>query len=83
MGKKEKLVARLKSMPKDFEFSEAKTLLEMYGYIMRNAGKTSGSRVSFTRGTKTFYMHKPHPRKELLKYQVNAVIYELEKEGLI
>jgi len=28
-------------------------------------------------------MHKPHPGKELLEYQVTQLIEELEKENLI
>ena len=83
MGKKEKLIARLKTKPKDFLFSEAKTLMGLCGYKISNAGKTSGSLVYFTRNNKTFYMHKPHPQKELHTYQVNAIITELDKEKLI
>jgi hypothetical protein len=29
------------------------------------------------------YMHKPHPRKELLDYQIRQIIEKLEQEGLI
>lgn len=47
MGKKEKLIAKLKSNPKDFTFDEMKTLLEALGFVMSNKGKTSGSRVKF------------------------------------
>ena len=83
MSKKEKLIVRLKSKPKDFEFSEAKTLMRLCGYSVSNAGKTSGSQVYFTKGRKVFYMHKPHPQKELHVYQVSAIIKELEQEGLI
>ena len=83
MGKKEKLIVRLKSKPKDFTYNEAKTLLGLCGYIMMSSGKTSGSRVSFIREQKVFRMHKPHPRKELLSYQVNELIDELNQEGLI
>ena len=83
MSKKDKLIARLMSNPKDFEFGEAKTLLEMLGYTMKNSGKTSGSRVSFIRNTKVFRMHKPHPKKELLSYQINEIIDELKQEGLL
>jgi len=83
MSKKEKLTSRLISRPKDFEFSEAKSLLELHGYIMSNSGKTSGSRVSFIRGQKVFRMHKPHPRKELLAYQIKELIDELKQEGLL
>ncbi|MBQ6334959.1 MAG: hypothetical protein IJI46_07830 [Erysipelotrichaceae bacterium] len=28
-------------------------------------------------------LHKPHPRKELLDYQVKQLIDQLEEEGLI
>jgi len=83
MSKKEKLLKRLISMPKDFEFNEAKKLLELLGYTLSNAGKTSGSRVGFVRGKKVFRMHKPHPRKELLAYQIKELIDELKQEGLM
>ena len=28
-------------------------------------------------------LHKPHPRKELLEYQVKQLIEQLEQEGLL
>ena len=83
MSKKDKLIARIKSKPKDFTFDEGKTLLELCGYIMSNSGKTSGSRVCFIRGQKVFRMHKPHPRKELLAYQIKEIIDELKQEDLL
>ena len=85
MGKKEKLIARLKSKPKDFTFEEAETLLGYLSFERSNKGKTSGSRVMFTRtGTSThIVLHKPHPRKELLGYQVQQLIDTLEQEGLL
>ncbi|WP_294157839.1 type II toxin-antitoxin system HicA family toxin [uncultured Selenomonas sp.] len=85
MGKKEKLLARLKSAPKDFTFEEAETLLGYLSYERSNKGKTSGSRVMFTRkGAKThILLHKPHPRKELLSYQVQQLIDALKQEGLL
>ena len=83
MGKKDKLIARLKSKPKDFTFDEAIAILELCGYIVSNAGKTSGSRVCFTKDQKVFRMHKPHPRRELLHYQVMELIDELKEEGLL
>ena len=83
LGKKDKLIVRLKSKPKDFTFDETKALLELCGYVFSNSGKTSGSRVCFTRNRKVFRMHKPHPRKELLHYQVKELIEELKGENLI
>ena len=83
MGKKEKLIARLKSKPRDFTFEEAETLLSSLGFEKFNKGKTSGSRVLFKRGDVPFDIHKPHPRKELLSYQTAKLLKLLEKEGLI
>ena len=85
MGQKEKLIAKLKSNPKTFTFDEAETLLGYFDYAKSNKGKTSGSRVMFT--SKVYrtkiILHKPHPRKELLEYQVKLLIEQLEQEGLI
>ena len=85
MGQKEKLIAKLRSNPKTFSFDEAETLLGDLTYHRSNKGKTSGSRVMFTSEVyKTkILLHKPHPRKELLEYQVKQLIEQLEQEGLI
>ena len=83
MGKKEKLIERLKSKPKDFTFDEMQNLLELLGFKLSNKGKTSGSRVKFKIGHVPISLHKPHPRKELLEYQVNIVLEVLKREGLI
>jgi hypothetical protein len=80
LSKRDKLIARLKAKPKDFTFDEAKLLLELCGYVMAKSGKTSGSRVCFTKEMKVFRLHKPHPRKELLHYQVNELLDELKEE---
>jgi hypothetical protein len=83
MGKKEKLIIRLKGNPKDFTFDEMKSALESLGLEMSNKGKTSGSRVRFQKGNIAIILHKPHPRKELLEYQIKHILEILEKEGLI
>ena len=84
MSKKDKMIKRLKSKPKDFEFDEAVALLTSIGYNISNKGKTSGSKVLFVKdGLPPIDLHKPHPRKELLPYQINKIVKELEKEGLI
>ena len=85
MGKKEKLIAKLKSNPKDFTFDDAETLLGFFNYVRNNKGKTSGSRVIFVseNHASKIMLHKPHPRKELLAYQIKLLIEVLEQEGLI
>ena len=84
MGKKSKLIKRLKSRPKDFTYEEARTLLGYFSYKEKYKGKTSGSRVMFEKeNKKSILLHKPHNRNTLLEYQVKKLIETLEKEGFI
>lgn len=83
MTKKEKLIKRLNSNPKDFTFEEMQSLLEMLGFEMFNKGKTSGSRVKFMRGNIPIILHKPHGRKELLEYQIKQIVLVLKGENLL
>ena len=66
MSRKEKLIERFKTQPKDFTFNELTTLLSGLGFVICNKGKTSGSRVKFHNlNTKTaFILHKPHKTGE-------------------
>ena len=84
MGQKEKLIKKLKSKPKDFTFNDAETLLSHLSYRRSNKGRASGSRVIFISDKHpSILLHKPHPRKELLDYQIKQLINILEQEGLI
>ena len=85
MGQKEKLIEKLKSKPKTFTFEDAESLLGYFNYHRSNKGKTSGSRVMFSSDDHKakILLHKPHPRKELLEYQVKQLIEQLEQEGLL
>ena len=84
MGQKEKLIEHLKSKPKDFTFNDAETLLGYFNYKRSDKGKTSGSRVMFVSDDHPpIMLHKPHPRKELLAYQIKQLIDILEQEGLL
>ena len=84
MGQKEKLIEKLKSKPRNFTFDDAVRLLGYLSYTLSNKGKTSGSRVMFTsKQYPPITLHKPHPRKELLEYQVKQLIEMLEQEDLI
>lgn len=84
MGRKEKLVARLRGKPRDFTFDEAVTLLGLLGFAMSSKGATSGSRVKFARPEGgELLIHIPHPGRELRAYQVKELLAMLEREGLI
>ena len=84
MGKKEKLIKRLKAKPKDFTFEEVESLLGFFAYECSDKGRTSGSRVIFTsQEHPPILFHKPHPEKELKMYQIKQLLMVLEQEGLI
>jgi hypothetical protein len=83
MSKKDKLIIRLKSSPKDFTFDEMRTLLGYLAFIESNKGKTSGSRIIFRRNRIAITLHKPHPQNTLKEYALKQITEILEREKLI
>lgn len=85
MTKRDKLLQRFCSLPKDFTFSELRTLLGSFKYEEIRKGKTSGSRVAFCHSASKHIirLHRPHPGNNLKQYQMVQVYKELEKEGLL
>jgi hypothetical protein len=84
LSRKDKLIARLLSKPKDFTFEELSALLGSFGYQQANLGKTSGSRVAFVDEDGDYIrLHKPHPRNVLKPYQVEDIIAALQERGLL
>lgn len=79
MGTKEKLIERLKGIPKDFTYEEAIRLLSCFGYIQSNKGKTSGSKVMFInkQTNHKILLHRPHPGNILKKYALENIIKSL------
>lgn len=83
VSKLEKLLIKLYSHPRTFDFKDAKTLLHELDYQLDNKGKTGGSRIIFKKGSDRIILHKPHPRKELLPYQIKQIqdkIKEMNKD---
>lgn len=80
MSRSEKLVIRLLSRPKDFTYSELKTLLLSMGYSEMQG---AGSRVCFSREDHKIKLHKPHPGNLLKAYQVDLIIEALTARGLL
>ncbi len=84
MGTKEKLRERFLNMPSDFTFDEMQRLLEGYGYVRCNKGKTSGSRIVFKDGDKRpIMLHKPHPGNIVKEYAMKQVLEDLRAAGFM
>jgi len=85
VSKKEKLLSRLLSKPKDFTYDELRTILRSFEYKEDNSGKSSGSRVAWIqeKGKHVIRLHKPHHGNILKAYQINQIIEELKSEGYI
>ncbi len=83
MGTKDKLIARFVAQPKDFTWSEFVRLFGMLGFELGNKGKTSGSRVIFTKGDMTYIAHKPHPERFIKSYVMKQTLEFLTKNGLV
>ncbi|MBQ6919697.1 MAG: type II toxin-antitoxin system HicA family toxin [Synergistaceae bacterium] len=85
MSRLEKAIERLKTVPKDYTYSEAKYLLGQLGFIEDNKGRTSGSRVKFERQSDGEFvlLHKPHPSDVLIYKSVYGLKRFLERIGEI
>lgn len=75
-------IKKLLSKPKDFTWSELKTLLKKLGY-QEIQGK--GSRVKFfhAKPRNLISLHKPHPEEVLKTYMTNYIIKNLKIIGAI
>jgi hypothetical protein len=85
MSKHEKLIERFLKKPKNFTYEELVSLLNGFGYVEENRGRTSGSAVAFYHKelNDKIMIHKPHPQKELKKYVIELVIEKLKSNKLI
>ena len=84
MSQKQKLIDRLKTIPRDFTIEETEALLKHLSYSRNEKGKTSGSRVEFVSEKHgCISIHRPHPQKEMKEYQVKQLYEFLKQEGLI
>jgi len=81
MSKKDKLIQRFLTFPKDFHYDEMVRLLSYFGYKAIKKGKTSGSRVKFRNVDKddSIILHKPHPSGIMKVYMLKQVREKLER----
>ncbi len=83
MSTKEKLIERFKSIPSDFTFDELVRLFNLYGFIVDNKGRTSGSRVRFRNNDLCYTCHKPHPGSIVKKAVLVDVKAYLTLKGIL
>ncbi len=86
MSRKEKLLLRFLSQPKDFTFDEAVRLLKDFDFYEVSTGKTSGSGVRFESDSYPdvrIRFHKPHPSKILKPYVLDIIKANLDDCGLL
>ncbi len=82
MGKADKLLARLLSLPRDFTWDELLAVMIKHGFELH---KGSGSRRKFVHEESglTVALHEPHPGKILKRYQLQDVIDGLRETGVM
>lgn len=85
MTKRDKLLKRFCTLPKDFTFDEVESLFNGFGFVLENKGSTSGSRVIFVNKEKdlSFIMHKPHPSNVIKSYMIRQIMVYLKSHNLI
>ena len=85
MNKKEKLIKRFRTLPRDFTFEEVVKLFLGCGFTLENKGATSGSRVKFYNESdqNAYIMHKPHPSNIIKGYMMRDILNFLLKNGYI
>lgn len=82
MSKHEKLVNRLLSKPKDFEWSEAVSILESLGFeIIRGGG--SKRKFKHMKTNALIILHEPHPSKIMKLYAIEEIINTLKEGGFL
>jgi len=82
LSKREKLLKRLASRPKDFTWAELVSLMTSLDFEMERASG-SGRKFVHPVAESVLYIHEPHPAKVLKSYQVHDAIDYLKKEGLL
>ena len=85
MARRNKLLDRLRQRPRDFTWDELTRLLRRLGFEQVKGGKTGGSRHRFVQKKSglTISLHRPHPSKELKRYQIDQLLDFFAREGMI
>jgi hypothetical protein len=83
MSKKDKLIEKLLSKPKDFTFDEMVSLLSYFGYDLKQGGTGSGVKFIKEGSNEVINFHKPHPNGTIKWYVLEQILEKLRKDGLL
>ena len=85
MNKKEKLIKRFRTLPRDFTFEEVVSLFQNFGFELENKGATSGSRIKFYNEADqiAYIMHRPHPSNIIKGYMMRDILNFMMKNNYI
>ena len=83
MSTRDKIIERFKRQPKDFTWDELVRIFGIFGFIIDNKGKTSGSRACFKNGIYVYYVHKPHPTNIIKESALKKAWDYLKNNGFI
>jgi len=70
-------------LPNDFSWDELVRLFGIFGFLLDNKGKTSGSGVQFVKNGEVHTLHKPHPTNVIKSYAMKKVYNFLNERGLL
>lgn len=85
MNKKEKLIKRFRTLPRDSTFEEVVSLFQSFGFELENKGATSGSRIKFYNEAdqNAYIMHRPHPSNIIKGYMMRDILNFMMKNNYI
>ena len=84
MTRRDKLIRRFRSRPKDFAWEELVRLLAGVGYVEVRTDTTGGSRRRFVHpDAPAISLHRPHPGNIVKMYAIDDVLRLLTEEKLI
>ena len=81
MTKKDKLLERFLSLPKDFTIDELTTVMNYFGFVVSNQGATSGSRMAYKNEENgdIIRIHRPHPGKNIRPFALKDTLANLKE----
>lgn len=83
MGRKEKLKAKLDTLPKNFTWDELVSLMNQYEFVLLKAKRGSGRKFYNKNKDRLVMFHEPHPENTMKRYvlvEVKQLLDEIEND---